>query len=224
MRGCRHTSVVFKPHPSAPNSQLARLDDVARARDVRLTVADERELAEAWFEHGGVELVVGCFSTALLTASNLYGLPVARLGTELMLERLAPFQNSNRIPVTLVDALVPDLAPQQRQLPCFDGADVTALIVSVGYAMQPVGLASRRPEAVAFLADHYEGNSRYFKRRRLTRLGLPGRLPAPQPPPKPTLGQRLHRRIRRARIRLGRRLLGAPLASPSPDKPASPTS
>jgi hypothetical protein len=43
-----HTSVVFKPHPSAPSSQLARLDDVARARDVRLAVADERELAEAW--------------------------------------------------------------------------------------------------------------------------------------------------------------------------------
>lgn len=222
-----HTSVVFKPHPSAPNSQLARLDDVARAREIRLTVADERALAEAWFEHGGVELVVGCFSTALLTASNLYGLPVARLGTELMLERLAPFQNSNRIPITLVDALVPDLAslaPQKRQLPCFDGADVTALTVSVGYAMQPVGLASRRPEAVAFLADHYEGNSRYFKRRRLTRLGLPGRLPAPQPPRKPTLWQRLHRRVRRAPIRLGRRLLGAQLASPSPDKPASPTS
>jgi hypothetical protein len=62
-----HTSVVFKPHPSAPSSQLARLDDVARARDVRLAVADERELPEAWFEHRGVELV-GCFSTALLTA------------------------------------------------------------------------------------------------------------------------------------------------------------
>jgi hypothetical protein len=44
-----------------------------------------------------------------MTASSIYGLPVARLGTELMLERLTPFQNSNRIPVTLVDALVRDL-------------------------------------------------------------------------------------------------------------------
>ena len=54
--------------------------------------------------------MVGCFSTAMLTASSLYGLPVTRLGTELMLERLSPFQNSNRIPITLVDALIPDLA------------------------------------------------------------------------------------------------------------------
>ena len=52
-------------------------------------------------------LVVGCFSTALLTASALYGLPVARIGTELLLERLAPYQNSNRVPVTIVDALLP---------------------------------------------------------------------------------------------------------------------
>jgi len=74
-----YTSVAFKPHPSAPTGQLARLSDVARARGVRLAVADERELVEAWFERGGVELVVGCFSTALLTASRLYGLPVARL-------------------------------------------------------------------------------------------------------------------------------------------------
>lgn len=96
-----YTSVAFKPHPSAQNSQLARLDDVARTRGVQLILGEERELAEAWFERGGVELVVGFFSTALLTASQLYGLPVARLGTELMLERLTPFHNSNRIPVTL---------------------------------------------------------------------------------------------------------------------------
>ena len=229
--GAGYTSVAFMPHPSAQNSQLARLDHVARTRGVQLILPDERELAEAWFERGGVELVVGCFSTALLTASQLYGLPVARLGTELMLERLTPFQNSNRIPATLADALVPDLTSlisHEKQHPRFDRADVTALVVSVGYAMQPLRLSVRRPEVVAFLADHYEGNSRYFKRRRLTRLGLPGSLPAPQPPPKPTLWHRLHRRLRRARIELGRRLpdrrfLGTQLPLPSSDKRASPT-
>ena len=206
-----YTSVAFKPHPSAPSSQLARLVDAARTRGVRLAVADERELAEAWFERGGVELVVGCFSTALLTASHLYGLPVARLGTELMLERLTPFQNSNRIPVTLADALVPDLTsltPHKKQPPLLEEADINALVVSVSYAMQPLRLAVRRPEATAFLTDHRESHSRYFKRRRLTRLGLPGSLPAPQQPPKPTLWQRLHRRVRRTRISLGQSLLG----------------
>jgi hypothetical protein len=64
---------------------------VVQDRRVRFAVADERELAEAWYERGTVDLVV---STALLTASNIYGLPVARLGTELMLERLTPFRTA----------------------------------------------------------------------------------------------------------------------------------
>ena len=55
-------------------------------------------------------LVVGCFSTALLTAAALLRLPVARIGTEPLLDRLTPYQNSNRVPVTIVDALLPDLA------------------------------------------------------------------------------------------------------------------
>ena len=54
--------------------------------------------------------MAGCFSTALCTASAFYGIPVARIGTEPLLDRLTPYQNSNRVPVTLVDALLPDLA------------------------------------------------------------------------------------------------------------------
>ena len=205
------SSIAFKPHPSAQYSQLEGLHDAATARGARLVVPDERELAEAWFERGGVELVVGCFSTALLTASQLYGLPVARLGTELMLERLVPYHNSNRIPVTVVDALVPDLSSlSEKKSPRSMEFDVDPLVVAVGYAMQPQRLAARRPEAEAFLADHYDSHARYFKRGRLTRLGLPGSLPAPASRPKPTLRRRFRRLVRRARVALGRRLLGAP--------------
>ena len=70
---------------------------------------DTPVLAEVLYERMRPALVVGCFSTALLTAAAFYGLPVARTGTELLLERLTPYQNSNRVPVTLVDALLPDL-------------------------------------------------------------------------------------------------------------------
>ena len=208
-----YSSIAFKPHPSAPRSQLTRLGDVARARGVRLLVTDDRELAEAWYERGAVDLVVGCFSTALMTASSLYGLPVARLGTELMLERLTPFQNSNRIPVTLVDALVPDLsslARHENKPTHLAQADVNALVVAVGYAMQPVRLTARRLEAVSFLRAHSESHSRYFKRRRLTRLDLPGSLPAPPPPRrrKSTLRRRFRRLAHRARQALGVRMLG----------------
>jgi hypothetical protein len=215
LSGCAEagfTSIAFKPHPSAPASQLQVLHDAAAARGIRLVVPAGRELAESWFERGGVELVVGCFSTALLTASQLYGLPVARFGTELMLERLVPYHNSNRIPVTAVDALLPDLSSvsksEQRPRSSVE-VDVDRLVVTVGYAMQPQRLAARRPEAEAFLRDHYDSHARYFKRRRLTRLGLPGSLPAPSPPPPPRLRRRLRRLIRRARTGLGRRLLGA---------------
>ncbi len=208
-----YSAIAFKPHPSVGGSQIARLRDVARSRGIGLAVTDDRELAEACFERGGVELVVGCFSTALLTALHFYGLPVARLGTELMLDRLTPFQNSNRIPITLVDALVPDLsslsqsAKPPRRAP---KADLNDLVVAVAYAMQPERLAARRSEASAFLADHYESHSGYFRRLRLSRLGLPGSLPARPSPPKPTsFGRRLRRRVRRARTSLGRWLLGA---------------
>jgi hypothetical protein len=211
--GCADTgyrSVAFKPHPSAPAGQLAELRDVAQDRGVRFTVADERELAEVWFERGRVELVVGCFSTALMTATSLYGLPVARLGTELMLERLTPFQDSNRIPVTLVDALVPDLTSLARtgkESRHSTPDEVHTLVTAVGYAMQPVKLTARRAAAASFLAAHYYSHSRYFKRRRLTVLDLPGRLPV-QPRPKPTFWRRVRGRVRHAWKELGRRLLG----------------
>jgi Alpha-2,8-polysialyltransferase (POLYST) len=207
-----YSSIAFKPHPSAGANKMAQLHEAARSCGVRLEVADQRELAEAWFERAGVELVVGCFSTALLTALHLYGLPVARLGTELILDRLTPFQNSNRIPITLVDALVPDLswlsqsAKPPRRTPT---ADLNDLVVAVAYAMQPEQLAARRSETAAFLADHYESHSGYFRRLRLTRLGLPGSLPARPAPQKPTFGRRLRRRVRQARTSLGRWLLGA---------------
>jgi Alpha-2,8-polysialyltransferase (POLYST) len=201
-----YSLIVFKPHPSAPENMRAVLEAVAVALSVQLLVPDQDEIAEAWYERGGVGLVVGCFSTALMTASTLYGLPVARLGTNLMLERLSPFQNSNRIPVTIVDALVPELASFPGSKTDTDmslGTDINALVVAVGYAMQPLRLAGRRTEAEAFLAQHYKSHSRYFKRQRLTRLSLPGGLPAPPSRPKRTLWRRVRRLIRRARAALG---------------------
>jgi hypothetical protein len=147
-----------------------------------------------------------------MTASSIYGLPVARLGTELMLERLTPFQNSNRIPVTLVDALVPDLTSLAlwENVPSHVAVtDINALVVAVGYAMQPVRLPARRSEVVSFLRAHYENQSRYFKRRRLTQLRLPDSLLAPPPPSRSTLRRRFRRLARRAPQTLGRWLLGA---------------
>ena len=182
--GAGYQRVVFKPHPSAPPGQSAWLQARARTRGVVLDVSQDATLVETWFEHGRVALVVGCFSTALLTAQSLYGVPAARLGTDLLLERLTPYQNSNRIPVTVIDALVPELSADGRLDPPAGRAqpeDLSDLVAAVSYVMQPDLLADRREQAVAYLAQHHARRARYFKRRRLTRLHLPGQLPAGGP-------------------------------------------
>ncbi|NUL31691.1 hypothetical protein HRW09_19545, partial [Streptomyces lunaelactis] len=105
-----HRRIVFKPHPTAPSAWTRTLEREAEALDAELTVLDRPLLAEVLYRRLRPALVAGCFSTALFTASTFYGIPVARIGTEPLLDRLTPYQNSNRVPLTIVDALVPDLA------------------------------------------------------------------------------------------------------------------
>ncbi|MFD7862618.1 polysialyltransferase family glycosyltransferase [Streptomyces sp. NPDC059783] len=179
-----HTRIVFKPHPSAPAQWARSLEPEAERLGAELTVLDTPVLAETLFETARPALVVGCFSTALLTAASFYGLPVARVGTAPLLERLSPYQNSNRVPLTIVDALLPDLEdpaavtawslPSPEQI----AGEPTGLLAAVGYAMQPQIQAALRPDAERYLSGHRDHLWRYFKRRRLTALGLPGAVPA----------------------------------------------
>ncbi|WP_329028542.1 polysialyltransferase family glycosyltransferase [Streptomyces sp. NBC_01423] len=179
-----HTRIVFKPHPSAPAHWTRALEEEAVRLGATLTVVDTPVLAETLFETMRPALVVGCFSTALLTAASFYGLPVARLGTGPLLQQLSPYQNSNRIPVTIVDALLPDLedpaAVTGWSLPSPEeiASGTAGLVGAVGYAMQPQLQARLRPDAERYLIAHRDTLRRYFKRRRLTALGLPGAIPA----------------------------------------------
>ncbi|MFE2097835.1 MULTISPECIES: alpha-2,8-polysialyltransferase family protein [unclassified Streptomyces] len=177
-----HTKVVFKPHPTAPARFTRTLEQEAEKLEVELTVLDTPVLAEVVYQRMRPALVVGCFSTALLTASALYGLPVARVGTDLLLERLTPFENSNRVPVTVVDALLPELgdrAAVTEQRPGLDVAALGALVRAVGFAMQPKILPRLREETERYLARNLNPHTlRYFKRKRLTSLALPGGVPA----------------------------------------------
>ncbi|MFF0791936.1 alpha-2,8-polysialyltransferase family protein [Streptomyces spiralis] len=173
-----HTRVVFKPHPSAPAGWSRALGREAERLGAELTVLDTPVLAEALYQRMRPALVVGCFSTALLTASALYGLPVARTGTGTLLERLTPYENSNRIPVTIVDALLPDLddrAAVTGQRPGMAVDALTELVRAVAFAMQPKIHPGLRPAAERYLATRLDPHTRrYFKRRRLTSLALPG--------------------------------------------------
>ncbi|MFJ8188558.1 polysialyltransferase family glycosyltransferase [Streptomyces sp. NPDC096094] len=180
--GLGHTSAVFKAHPTAPARYTRVLEQEAEKLGVELTVVETPVLAEVLFQRTRPALVVGCFSTALLTASALYGLPVARLGTETLLDRLTPYENSNRVPATIVDALLPDLTDaaavaEGRQVTDTDA--LAALVRTVGFAMQPKVLPELRPAAEKYLREHLDARTwRYFKKRRLTSLGLPGGIPA----------------------------------------------
>ncbi|MCK1796885.1 alpha-2,8-polysialyltransferase family protein [Streptomyces sp. XM4193] len=180
-----HRTVLFKPHPTAPASYSRSLAEAAAAADVELVVLDAPMLAEMVFDRVRPELVVGCFSTAMFTASAYYGIPVARVGTEQLLERLTPYQNSNRVPVTLVDWLVPELSGEgpgaQGQL-VRERADgtTTALVRAVGYCMQAKLHPSLRADTARWLsAELGPRTARYFKKRRLTALELPGGMAPP---------------------------------------------
>ncbi|MFE9392170.1 polysialyltransferase family glycosyltransferase [Streptomyces sp. NPDC006784] len=174
-----HREVVLKPHPAAPADLPRAVEKEAGELGVALSVADPRTPAEVLYKGMRPALVVGCCSTALLTASALYGLPVVRAGTGPLLERLAPYESAERVPLTLVDALLPDLedGSQDGSAPLPRG-EPAALVRAVGFCMQPRVLPELRPEAERYLAERLSpATRRYFTRRRLTVLALPGAVP-----------------------------------------------
>ncbi len=153
-------------------------------------------LAETLYEHARPELVVGCFSTAMVTASAYYDVPVARVGTALVLDRLRPYQNSNRIPLALVDHLVPDL--ERDETPAVLGeapASLAPLVRTMGFCMQPRTYPALRGHAEEWLRAHLASSpAPYFPALRLAELGLPGSSPA----------TRARVRAARAKRRVGR--------------------
>ncbi|MFE2226837.1 alpha-2,8-polysialyltransferase family protein [Streptomyces kronopolitis] len=203
-----HREIVFKPHPSAPARWSRLLEREAEKLDLALTVLEHPVPAEVLYQRMRPALVVGCFSTALLTASTFYGLPTARTGTGLLLERLTPYQNSNRIPVTLVDALVPDLGDRSARPRAFTTPEaVGGLVTAVGYAMQHQMYPQLRPHAERYLAGGLDQFTwRYFKRRRLTALALPGAIPSQLSfIPRNATVRRVARRARAVQRRLKKR-------------------
>ncbi|MBO1334812.1 alpha-2,8-polysialyltransferase family protein [Streptomyces sp. VRA16 Mangrove soil] len=207
-----HTRLVFKPHPTAPARWSRVLEEEAARLGAEVTVVDTPVLAEVIFQRLRPALVVGCFSTALFTAASLYGLPVARVGTDLLLDRLTPYQNSNRVPVTIADALLPDLkdaaAVERWSMPAdqTEPGGLPDLLKAVGYAMQPQVCSTLRPDAEKYLSTRLNAHTwRYFRRRRLTSLALPGAVPAQLAfLPRNATVRRIARRARAVRRKAGR--------------------
>lgn len=172
-----HRNVAFKPHPMNASGMVPAMKEEAERIGIGLQVLESSLPVDAWYAVSPPSLVIGCFSTSLSTAAEIYGIPVATIGTELMLERLAPYENSNRMPLVLADATMPRLLDsgelQPPAIPRERYADeLEPLVRTVGYCMQAASHPELRPIAADYLRE-YEGDLlRYFKRRRIAALGL----------------------------------------------------
>ncbi|MEV1049169.1 polysialyltransferase family glycosyltransferase [Streptomyces sp. NPDC049916] len=179
-----HTRLVFAPGPYGRLEDPAGLRAEAERAGVELTVLSgpASPVADDVLLHRlRPALVVGCSSGALLRAARLHGLPVAAAGTGLLLERLAPYENPERTAVTLADALLPDLADAEAvtaQRPRSE-AELDGLLTAVAFAMRPRVRPDLRAAAERYLTGRLDAHTwRYFKRRRLASLALPGAVPA----------------------------------------------
>lgn len=168
-----HALVVYKPHPGAP----AAYGETLAARAARAGVRFEIELdpvpAEVLYETDPPALVLGCFSTGLVTASRFWGIPAVCAGTLAVLRALPLFEDSNRIPLVLVDRVVPHVEPGADVEGAVEGATAD-LLVAVGYAMQWQAHAANRRRAAAALRDPRGAARRFVPADRLTLLRLPG--------------------------------------------------
>ncbi|TSI12526.1 polysialyltransferase family glycosyltransferase [Brevibacterium aurantiacum] len=165
------STVIFKPHPTSARTTIEPLRQRSHELGLEFVLADVSLLAEIVIATTRPQLVVSCYSTGLATARALFGTATAAIGTSMMLEVLAPYQNSNRIPLTIVDALhsggyaLKDLGP---------------LIDAVTYCMQSETASYLRDNAIEFLESAVGGEDmKYFKRKRLSKLDLPGQLEIP---------------------------------------------
>ncbi|WP_309066012.1 polysialyltransferase family glycosyltransferase [Microbacterium sp.] len=164
--------VVFKPHPSAPPALTAALRRRADERGVAFAVYTGDQPAEYVAHRLRATDAVAVFSTALPTLSALYGTRIHGVGLDTVLRRLQPYENSNRIPATIVDALTRPgdafTAPGRMQ----------HLVDTVGYAMQPRIVGHLRPRAEDFLSGLSAAErERLVPADRLRALGLPGAPP-----------------------------------------------
>lgn len=188
--------IVFKPHPAAPPSQTGPLFEAAERLGVTLQVLDLPVLAEVIIDRLSPALIVGGFSTALMTAREIYRVPALAVGTDLLLEAITPYQNSNRIPLTIIAEICDGSDPDEISSdPDEIGSDtarhphLSRLLSAVTYCMAPGLSHDLREPASDFLSEVFDDSPetssasgaaradqyrRYFKRRRLTMLALPG--------------------------------------------------
>lgn len=171
-----HSRILVLLDPDAAPRTRRLLARTARDARADLRMVDDAGPVDPWLALDGTGLVVGCAAEDLLVARAVFGRRVAQLDTERVLKHLEPYADPRRPGATLVGATVPDLrswtsSPDGEEP---EPLDLSDLLATVGYAMDPDLLADRRPGAIAFLEAHPGQRQRFVRKRRLSALRLPG--------------------------------------------------
>jgi hypothetical protein len=160
--------VVFKAHPTAPPADVRRIAERSAAEGAELVVSRGSLPAEVLAGAVPICVAVSCFSTSLVTLRGLHGTPIASVGTAEMMERLTPFENSNRVPLVVADALTRGGAEPAP------GVTLQDLIETVAYRMQPVTAQRLRPVAARTLAALPKAEAlRYVGVERMSQIRRP---------------------------------------------------
>lgn len=190
-----HRTVAFAPDPDGQDEVAARLAAEAGRLGVELVTLDDQVPAEVWCAALRPAMAVGAFPAALVRACRILDVPAMTLGMLRVLERLVPYDNAARVPATIVDATFPRLTDEGATVepliaPYETRSRLVPLLAAVTYCMQP----GRYPQMRTSTAEYVDALPpgpvlrRYFRRQRLTGLGL-----AQAPPPVPEGGGRLQR-------------------------------
>ncbi|GAB2589678.1 hypothetical protein [Microlunatus antarcticus] len=171
-----HSRIVLLLDEDTPDRVRRPLDKAAAAARADLTLVTDDGPVEAWLALDGVGLVVGSATEDLLVARSVFGRRVAQLDSEVVLKHLDAADDPRRVAATLVAATVPDLRTWTAHPGGQDPVplDLTGLLGTVAYTMQPGLLAARRAASIGFLEVHPKIRQRFLRKRWLSELRLPG--------------------------------------------------
>ncbi|WP_375401404.1 polysialyltransferase family glycosyltransferase [uncultured Amnibacterium sp.] len=173
-RGLR--TVVMRPHPSAPGHDVESLRMAALESGVRFELDTDPVPVEARYHRDPPALVLGCFSTGLVTAQRYFGLPAGSAGAAAVRAALPRFEDSNRIPLVIVEHVIPRVDEDAPALAAPDPIALQALLSALGYCMQWRAHAADRARTAAYLRRTPDPAS-FIPRSRRRELLLPGGWP-----------------------------------------------
>ncbi|MCA0849988.1 alpha-2,8-polysialyltransferase family protein [Salipiger thiooxidans] len=142
-------TVFFKPHPTFSTGLLHALKTSPRLRNFDLRILDTGPLMEEFLMHYRPAFIASVFSTGLATAREMFGIEAYSYDTLPFLQRLKPYENSNRVPAALIHYGFPEIASRRAELPL---ETLQAKIDLLSAGMQPKLLARTEAEKAALLA------------------------------------------------------------------------